>query len=135
MRRSIGSLAALVLLGTLLVACGGSDSNSSSKPATTAKRPASTAAATSTTAAATTTTKGAATVKTGNTGLGTILVDDSGKTLYAFANDNGTTSACTGGCASIWPPLMAAGSPAAGAGVDASKLSAAPSGQVVYGGH
>ena len=64
-----------------------------------------------------------------------VLVDASGKTLYAFANDQGTTSACTGGCATIWPPLMATGTPTGGSGVDAAKLSAAPSGQVVYNGH
>ena len=58
-----------------------------------------------------------------------------GKTLYAFANDQGTTSACTGGCATIWPPLMATGTPTGGTGIDAGKLSAAPSGQVVYNGH
>jgi predicted lipoprotein with Yx(FWY)xxD motif len=74
-------------------------------------------------------------VKTASTTLGTVLVDSGGKTLYAFANDQGTTSACTGGCLGIWPPLRATGAPTAGPGVDATKLSAAPSGQVAYNGH
>ena len=77
----------------------------------------------------------AATVKTASTTLGDVVVDANGKTLYAFANDQGTTSACTGGCAGIWPPLMATGTPTGGTGIDAAKLSAAPTGQVVYNGH
>src|SRR5260221_12630187 len=30
-----------------------------------------------------------------------------GHTLYFFAKDNGTTSACTGACATTWPALAA----------------------------
>jgi predicted lipoprotein with Yx(FWY)xxD motif len=41
------------------------------------------------------------------TSLGTILVDGKGKTVYDFAADKGTTSACTGSCASVWPPVKA----------------------------
>jgi len=41
------------------------------------------------------------------TSLGTILVDGKGKTVYDFAADKGTTSTCTGGCASVWPPVPA----------------------------
>ena len=36
---------------------------------------------------------------------GPILTDADGMTLYLFANDDGTTSNCTGGCAEAWPPL------------------------------
>jgi predicted lipoprotein with Yx(FWY)xxD motif len=133
----MASIAGVFALALAVVACGGSNSNSSSKPAktaSTASRPATTLAPTSTSAPPTTT-QGAATLQTANSGLGMILVDGSGKTLYAFAMDSGTTSACTGGCASIWSPLMASGPASAGAGVDAAKLSTAPSGQVLYGGH
>jgi len=141
MKRKIGWLAALLTFALLVAACGGSDDSSDSKSAATARAKASTATsapATTTTAPATTTTAApaaAATVQTASTTLGTVIVDTGGKTLYAFANDQGTTSACTGGCATLWPPLMATGTPTGGSGIDAAKLSAAPSGQVVYNGH
>ena len=141
MKRTFGSLAAVLTLALVAAACGGGDDDAdvSSKTTTTSVQATTTTAAaatTTTTSGATTTTSApGATVKTASTALGTIVVDSDGKTLYAFANDQGTTSACTGGCASIWPPLMAVGTPTAGDGIDASKLSKAPSGQVVYNGH
>lgn len=36
------------------------------------------------------------------TSLGSILVDGRGRTVYEFANDTGSTSTCTGSCASVW---------------------------------
>jgi predicted lipoprotein with Yx(FWY)xxD motif len=65
--------------------------------------------------------------------LGDILVDKSGRTLYLFENDRGTTSACTGTCANAWPALREA-TPTAGAGLDGSKIGTA-NGQVTYAGH
>jgi predicted lipoprotein with Yx(FWY)xxD motif len=50
---------------------------------------------------------GAATLTTTATPLGTILVDSRGRTVYDFANDTGSASTCTGGCAAIWPPVVA----------------------------
>jgi predicted lipoprotein with Yx(FWY)xxD motif len=41
------------------------------------------------------------------TALGVILVDGSGRTVYEFANDTNGTSACTGTCATNWPPVAA----------------------------
>lgn len=41
------------------------------------------------------------------TAKGKTLVDAKGMTLYTFAKDAGGKSACTGGCAKNWPPLMA----------------------------
>jgi predicted lipoprotein with Yx(FWY)xxD motif len=38
--------------------------------------------------------------------LGTFLDTTSGRTLYTFALDTGTKSACTGECAAAWPPLL-----------------------------
>jgi predicted lipoprotein with Yx(FWY)xxD motif len=46
-----------------------------------------------------------ATVKVSNSGLGKILVDSKGRTLYRFSKDSGRKSACTGACATAWPPL------------------------------
>jgi predicted lipoprotein with Yx(FWY)xxD motif len=80
-----------------------------------------------------------ATVGVANSSLGSILVDSGGHTLYLFKADVGTTSACTGSCATAWPPLLATGTPTAGTGLTASKLSTItrPGGkrQVTYNGH
>jgi predicted lipoprotein with Yx(FWY)xxD motif len=53
------------------------------------------------------------------TGLGSILVGPAGMTLYMFLPDTSTTSACTGSCASLWPPLTGT-LPSLGAGLSAS---------------
>src|SRR5829696_8680642 len=67
---------------------------------------------TQTTAAAapatTTTAPPKATVSTANSGLGTILVDTDGRTLYTWDRDTGPTSTCVGNCAATWPPLVLA---------------------------
>ena len=54
--------------------------------------------------------------------LGTVLVNGSGLTLYRFTSDKKGSSSCTGGCASVWPPLVVHGRPSAGTGIRASKL-------------
>ena len=80
-----------------------------------------------------------ATVSVANTGLGKILVDSTGKTLYLWQKDSGTKSACSGGCAAAWPPLRASGKPTAGSGAKASLLGTTPRSdgkpQVTYDGH
>ena len=45
--------------------------------------------------------------KTGDSAKGKVLTDDKGMTLYTFDRDAGGKSACNGGCATNWPPLMA----------------------------
>jgi predicted lipoprotein with Yx(FWY)xxD motif len=48
-------------------------------------------------------------------GVGTVLVDAQGHTLYTLTN-NGAAVACTGTCAAAWPPLtVAAGAKVKGA--------------------
>ncbi len=59
------------------------------------------------------------------TGLGTILVDDRGRTLYRWEGDRGTQSSCYGRCSVFWPPSFAYGPPVAAAGADASLLGVA----------
>jgi len=61
-------------------------------------------------------------VSTASTSLGRILVDSRGRTLYLFGKDSRGKSACTGMCASFWPPLLAGGKPRAAAGAKASLL-------------
>jgi predicted lipoprotein with Yx(FWY)xxD motif len=79
-----------------------------------------------------------------NASLGSFLVDANGMTLYVFTKDTAATgsntavSACTGGCATLWPPLLTNGAPSAGTGATASLLGTLtrPDGsvQVTYNG-
>ncbi len=71
--------------------------------------------------------------------LGRVLVDGANQTLYHFGADRVGHLACTGGCLSIWPPLLLAkGQRAAIAGKGVSGLGtvARPGGrlQVTYRG-
>jgi predicted lipoprotein with Yx(FWY)xxD motif len=49
----------------------------------------------------------APTVSAQPTGLGTIIVDGRGRTVYDFANDKTSASTCIGACAANWPPVPA----------------------------
>src|SRR5437773_8068455 len=61
-------------------------------------------------------------VAVANSGLGRVLVDGRGRTLYLFEKDKHGKSACIGKCASFWPPLIASGKPLATAGAKTSLL-------------
>jgi len=80
-----------------------------------------------------------ATVRLASTGLGRILVDSQGRTLYLFNKDTGTKSACLGACADAWPPLRADGKPTAASGASASRVATTTRSdgkpQVTYNGH
>lgn len=121
-------LLALFASGLLvLAACGSGGSSGSSYGAAT----------TTTAAGAASGAKETVSVASGGT-LGDHLVGPNGHTLYLFEKDQGTTTACTGGCVPNWPPLVAEGAPTAGRGVDASALSTAAGidpHQVTYHGH
>ncbi len=103
--------------------------------ATTASTTSTTSAATSTTSAVTSTTSATTSttappyyeVHTGTVkGLGTVLVDGQGMTLYLFVPDKQSgTSTCYGACATAWPPLVlppGVKTPLAGPGVKSSLL-------------
>jgi predicted lipoprotein with Yx(FWY)xxD motif len=64
------------------------------------------------------------TVKLANTSLGKILVNGSGRTLYAFARDGRNKDRCVAmaGCTTVWPLLTATKKPVAGPGVKGSML-------------
>ena len=129
-RRYFVPLAGLAVVASLGVAACGSGSNSSSASGTS---PSTAAPSASTKAGAQ-----AGTVSVASTGLGNVLVDAQGRTLYLFQKDSGTTSACTGACATNWPPLRSS-TPTAGSGATASLLgtTARTDGdpQVTYNGH
>lgn len=81
---------------------------------------------------------GNATVSIRKTKLGTVLVDQQGRTLYLFMKDKNDKSACGGSCATFWPPLLTNGKPNAGKGAQSKLLGTTvrKSGtQVTYAGH
>lgn len=65
---------------------------------------------------------GGAVVKTRTTGLGRVLVDAQGRSLYLFEADKSGRSACYGTCAKFWPPLLTTAKPRAAAGAKAALL-------------
>ena len=73
------------------------------------------------------------------TSLGRVLVGANGHTLYLFGKDTRKSSTCYGRCATFWPPLLASGTPTAGAGVKGSLLATTKRKdgklQVTYAGH
>ena len=42
---------------------------------------------------------------TAHSGIGKILVNSAGMTVYIFTADSANTPTCSGGCADIWPPV------------------------------
>jgi predicted lipoprotein with Yx(FWY)xxD motif len=73
-------------------------------------------------------------------GVGKVLVDSKGMTLYYFEKDKKGSgkSTCSGPCAAGWPPLTTEGKPQAGEGAKASMLGTIERGdgttQVTYAG-
>jgi predicted lipoprotein with Yx(FWY)xxD motif len=101
MGRAMPTLSVLALAAGLLALAGcGSSSSSTSPPATTTSAPAPATATTSAPAAAT----AQVSAKTVS-GLGPVLVNGQGRTLYIFEPDKKTKVTCVGACASLWPPL------------------------------
>jgi predicted lipoprotein with Yx(FWY)xxD motif len=116
----LASVAVIPLVALSVAACGGGGAATAATPPKTSSG-------------------ASATVGVANSSLGSILVNSSGRTLYLFKADVGASSACSGACATAWPPLLATGKPIAGTGLTASKLGTITrSGggrQVTYNGH
>jgi predicted lipoprotein with Yx(FWY)xxD motif len=72
-------------------------------------------------------------------GLGTVLVDSEGITVYEFAKDTGARSSCYGACAEAWPPVTVSGKPLAGEGAMSTQLGTTKrkdgTMQLTYAGH
>jgi predicted lipoprotein with Yx(FWY)xxD motif len=111
----------LVGVAALVTACGGSGSSPGSAKVA-ATNPA-----------------GGAAVTTHSGPSGTYLTDAKGNTLYMFAPDTATHSACNTACLADWPALTTSGSPTATGGADATKVGtlkmSSGAMQVSYGGH
>ena len=111
------SVVALAVLGGALAGAGGSTGTGST----------STASPTSSSGAG---------LRTTTVGGATVLTNGAGRTLYSFAPDTATKSACNGSCAAYWPPVS--GPLKAGAGVTGTLTTitrADGSTQEVYDGH
>jgi len=80
-----------------------------------------------------------ATVAVSRTGLGKVVADSRGRTLYLFEKDTRGHSACSGACAAYWPPLLTHGKPIAVGGAKRALLGtikrANGARQVTYAGH
>ena len=110
MTRRIFTVAGAAGLALLATACGSSSAPSASSAPSSASATSAAASASSAAPDA-----AVAVLKTDNTTLGTVLTDAKGFTVYWFAKDTSTGSACTGACAAGWPPVI--GMPQAAAGV------------------
>jgi predicted lipoprotein with Yx(FWY)xxD motif len=139
--RSSLALAATALVVALAVAgCGSSSSSSSSGGAYGESGGEGSASTTSSASPSSSGSSGVAFVTVATAPkLGKIVVDSKGFTLYDFHKDRGTTSACYGGCAKVWPPLTTEGMPQAKGGAVAAKLGTTKrkdgTTQVTYAGH
>ena len=94
----------VLLLAMIVAACGSSTGSGGSTPTPAATTPAPVATTPAAPAAAVMT----ATATVSGKSV-TILTNAQGMTLYYFTPDTATTSACTGGCANAWPPLLSTG--------------------------
>jgi predicted lipoprotein with Yx(FWY)xxD motif len=144
---TLGTAAALAAAAALVAGCG-SGGGTSSSGSTSASATNSTASGgggygynRSTASSPRTSSRpaGAGLVTVGHTGLGSVLTDGKGLTLYLFEKDQGAASRCSGACAQAWPPLTTTGSPAVRGAAKASLLStfkrADGTRQVAYDGH
>jgi predicted lipoprotein with Yx(FWY)xxD motif len=126
--------AAVVVVAIASGSSGGGSSSTSSKsinygssPAATAVKPAAPPAS------------GGARIATADHGLGSMLVDSQGRTLYLWQADTGMSSTCSGACAQDWPPETTSGAPHAAGSAKAALLGTTKrsdgSTQVTYAGH
>jgi predicted lipoprotein with Yx(FWY)xxD motif len=135
------SLAALAVVGALvLAACGGSGSSSSATSTSSGGSSTPSYGAAKPSTSNTSNSSGAASaVSTKTSSLGTFLVDANGRTLYLWDADHSSMSTCTAACAQAWPPLTTTATPKASGAVKASLLGTTkrPDGsrEVTYAGH
>ena len=121
LRRGYLAILAVPVLAIGLAACGGSSNSSSGSSNAASTTPAQTSAATGTVS-----TKSVS-------GVGTVLVDSKGDTLYTNNQDTSSKMACTAACQSIWPAAMASGQATSSDSSVQAKLGVA-NGQLTFNG-
>ena len=141
MKRTTYAFALLAVIGAVVIAgCGGGGSSSSSSETSNTGSESSNAGGGESNPAKASNSSSTGTVATSSIGgLGTVLVDSKGLTLYEYTPDEGTMSNCYGECEAFWPPVVAEGKPTAGEGAQASDLGTTErkdgTMQVTYNGH
>jgi predicted lipoprotein with Yx(FWY)xxD motif len=129
--KTMPAVSALAIAAALAVAgCGGSSGSGESSAYGSSESAGSTQSASAESGAgrygggsASSVTSGGGAVSVASVGgVGKVLVDSEGLTLYYFGKDKGGKSACYGACASAWPPLTTSGAPHAMSGAEPSKL-------------
>ena len=136
MKRARFVYAASIAVAAAVAGCGSSASSTTVRSASTsASAPAQTSTSTAAPAPAG---APAALITTKHDKLGTILAYGPKRlTVYLFEADHGTSSACSGACAKVWPPVI--GAPKAGGQTVGSDLGTIKRGdgttQVTYKGH
>lgn len=149
--RAIFMGALLAVIGAVVIAgCGGgssSSSSSSSEPSTTESESSSATTGNEAEPESSESAESSSGAESGSTtiasaevgGVGTVLVDSEGMTVYLYTPDKGTESTCYGGCEAAWPPVVAEGKPDAGEGATSSALGTTKrkdgTMQVTYEGH
>jgi len=118
--RKIFTAVGAIGLSLAAAACGSSSSTSASSTSTSAPAAQTSAPAVQASApaaaasSATPSAAPAAMLKIDQTSLGSVLTNAQGFTVYWFAKDTATNSACSGACAAAWPPVI--GMPRAASG-------------------
>jgi predicted lipoprotein with Yx(FWY)xxD motif len=125
MRNQTASIISAVGIALVVGACSSGTTSSSSAITSPASSTAATPATTQASSpAATGQASGTATVSLAAiSGIpGKVLVGSNGHTVYLFEADKSGTSACSGACAAVWPPVTVSGTPKAGSSVSQAQL-------------
>ena len=116
----LGGLAAVAFI---VAACGTGTGSYGAAPGTTPTSQPSTAPVVAAPSATASPRATGTAIAVGNSRLGPILVDSSGRSLYLFVADSGTASTCnSASCVQNWPPFLTTGAPQALNGVNPSLL-------------
>ncbi|MCX6499294.1 MAG: hypothetical protein NTU93_10925 [Arthrobacter sp.] len=128
MSKHFGATLSALALALVVSGCaGGSGTTTTASPAPTTESSATVAPASSAPMTSATEASGsavpaqAADLKTAATTAGQAIVDAQGMSVYVFAQDkkDAGTSACTGSCAAVWPPVLTGSATPAADGVTA----------------
>ena len=97
----------VVALAVTLSACGGSSGSSSSSSSTSTPSASMSSPTASSSESSSSSSTGMAELKTASSSMGVRVVGANGKSVYFFTKDvkDSGKSACTGACATTWPPV------------------------------
>lgn len=108
MKKHLGTGLAAMALMAALAGCGGSPGTTDTTAAATSPAATSPAATSAAPTGGSPTAAAAVDLKTASSSAGTIVVDATGMSVYFFTRDvkDSGTSACTGACLTMWPPVL-----------------------------